>query len=698
MKFILCEDKFLLNENPSFILEERFILNEAILLEAQATLKQLVIDLNKIDTLLPELLNYLPLGKDLTILSDTVLDGLKDLDITETIKTGCDAILTLLTKTKEFKAVIQAIRKKAEEKLPENNFSEEAIKILQPLCYNIASDGNSVKDRLKSLKNKKGDFGEQLVTLQERLPKLKAGIEELYKFFEKGVPRDPEDPSEPTDPDPIKYFLDPNKLELAIGETSKIKLMSTPKQTEPIKATFSSNNEKIIKVNETGEVTAIAAGEAQIQVVVAGQTLMCNAIVKAAEDSPKEPEIKFSLKHEQIKLASGKTFELKILATPKPKEAVKATFSSDNPAIATVSENGTITAISKGVTQIKVTIGEQTLSCKVIVTTDSRVADWEDIYKQCTECANRKEAYDAFWTGGLPKEGEANPKELPIAPTDKIAAGYFKGEWGNHAERIMSLGTSFIKCLKEVGWSETLNPFVALLKYLCKFDTVFINDASFTTLQSLYKVKIYEDDLRGKGKLGNLDLVRNPMLYKHSSDDIATYLTWQHTLLSSGKLPEDTHEKVIYANIAAAAGNVKNLEDATAYKTVSAAKFVYDVRKLSQYKEIIKAGFDIDGDKHKVTQATDKDVEEIISKVKSPTQAKKLLTYLVNLYRVIGLGMLKKLFQEPFGEKIKTNRNTTSTSFEEDTDFDLLLNTAVKKYSLSQLKTFCTKLLEIAKL
>lgn len=617
MKFILCEDKFLLNENPSFILEERFVLDETILLEAQATHKQLVIDLNKLDTLLPELLNYLPLGKDLTILSDTVLDGLEDLDIIENIKTGCDAVLTLLTKTKDFKTVIQTIRKKAEEKLLENNFSEDDVKVLQPLCYNIASNGNSVKDRLKSLKNKKGELGEQLVTLQGRLPKLKADIEELYKFFEKDASEKPKDSADATD---------------------------------------------------------------------------------TADDSPAESKIKFSLKNEQVKLASGKTFKLKILATPKPKEAVKATFSSDNPAIATVSENGTITAISKGVTQIKVTIGEQTLTCKAIVTTDSRVADWEDMYKQCTECVNRKEAYDAFWTGGLPKEGEANPKELPIAPTDKIAAGYFKGEWGKHADRIMSLGTPFIKCLKEVGWSETLNPFIALLKYLCKFDTVLINDASFTTLQSLYNVKIYEDDLRGKGKLEDLDLVRNPMFYKQSSDDIATYLTWQHTLISSGKLPEDTHEKVIYANIAAAAGNVKNLEDATAYKTVSAAKFIYEVRKLSQYKEIIKAGFDIDGDKHKVTQATDKDVEEIISKVKSPTQAKKLLTYLVNLYRVIGLGMLKKLFQEPFGEKIKTNRNTTSTSFEEDTDFDLLLNTAVKKYSLNQLKTFCTKLLEIAKL
>ena len=73
MKFILCEDKFLLNETPSFILEERFILDEEILLEAQATLKQLVIDLNKLDTLLPDLQTALDIGLNIKILDGTPL-------------------------------------------------------------------------------------------------------------------------------------------------------------------------------------------------------------------------------------------------------------------------------------------------------------------------------------------------------------------------------------------------------------------------------------------------------------------------------------------------------------------------------------------------------------------------------------------------------------------------------------------------
>lgn len=613
MKFLLTEDKFILNESSKFILEERFNLEEEILLEAQATLKQLVIDLNKLNTLLPDLLGVLPTGISLKILDGTVLEGEK-LEIETEIQTKCTEVQDLLKTKKNFKELIDQIKAKAE--LPEGSFTEEEVKILQPLCYSIASDGNSVKDRLKGIKGHKGELAEQVATLQERLPKLKTGLENLYKFFEKDTP---EEPTEEDPTDPIKYSLEPDNLELAVGDTAKIKLMATPKPDEPVRATFVSNNTKIVTVTNAGDVTAVSAGETQVKVTIEDKTLECSVVVTAAEDTPEETE-----------------------------------------------------------------------------TTEA--TDWEDLYKKCTECINRKEAYAAFWKGGLPRKGEDNPKNLPLASSDKFAAGYFKGEWGKQADRIMSLGTTFINCLKEIGWSETLNPFIALLKHLCKFDTVHINDASFTQLRSLYGTKISEDNLRGKDKLEELDLVRNPLLYKQSGDAIADYLTWQHTLIAADKISEDTHEKVVYANIAAAIGNAENLEDATAYKTISDAKFVYEVRPLSQYKEIIKASFDIDGDKHKISPATDKDIEEILAKIKSPERAKKLLTYLVNLYRITGLGMLKNLFKEPFGSKLKTNRNTTSTSFEEDTEFDLLINTAVKKYSLAQLKTLCTKLMEIAKL
>jgi hypothetical protein len=609
MKFILCEDKFLLNENQGFILEERFILDEEVLLEAQATLKQLVIDLNKLDTLLPSLLEVLPVGTELKILDGTIIEDEK-LAIEEKIKADCTEIQDLLSGKKNFKELIDKIRAKAGQ--PEGEtFSEEEVKILQPLCYSIASDGISVKDRLKGIKSHKGELAEQVATLQERTPRLKTNIEELYKLFETDTPEEP------------------------------------PKE------------------------------------------------------EPEEPAIKFSLKKSRVKLQQGKSFELKILATPKPTEAISATFTSEKPKIATVSSTGVVTAVASGATKIVVTVADQTLTCDVIVT-DDRNADWEELYKKCADCVNRQEAFQAFWNGGLPKKDDENPKELPVVATDKLAAGYFQGEWGKNADRIRKLGTAFTDTLREFGWSYVLNPFIELLKHLCKYEYVVFDDASFSQLRAMYGSKISEADLRGKGKLGELNLVRNPLFYKKSGAEIADYLTWQYALLTSGKIPNESRLEVVYANISFDTGESldinKILNDTRAYTAISEAKFIYEVRKLSKYKELIKSGFKIDGDKQKTIPATDEDIKEILTKVKSAEQSKKLITYLINLYRVIDLGLLKKLLADPIGEKIKTNRNTTSTTYEEDLKFDLIINTAIKKYSFEQLKTLCTKLIEIAKI
>ena len=694
MKFILCEDKFPLNENQRFILEERFILDEEVLLEAQATLKQLVIDLNKLDTLLPSLLEVLPVGMELKILDGTIIEDEK-LAIEEKIKTACTEIQDLLSGKKNFKELIDKIRAKAGQP-EEETFSEEEVKILQPLCYSIASVGISVKDRLKGIKSHKGELAEQVATLQERTPQLKTKIEELYKLFETDTPEEPhkEDPEEPKEP--IKYSLDPEKLELKVGETSKVKLMAAPKPESPVKASFVSTDDKVLTVTDTGDVTAVAVGEAQIKVTVEDQTLECSVVITAKEEE--KPATKYSLKDTKVDLTVGQTFDLKVLAEPKPESAIKATFKSANPTVAAVSAVGTITGMAEGTSTVTVEIEGQTLTCEVTVAA-AKVSGWEELYDKCTKSINRPEAYEAFWKGGLPKEGEANPKNLPIASEDKFAKGYFKGEWGTNAERIMGLGTNFINCLHDIGWTEKQNPFIALLKHLCTFDTVLINDSAFTQLRSLYETRISSEDLRGKGLFGEVNLVRNPLFYKNNGGDIASYLNWQSELRKSGKLPKDSNEKVVYANIAAAAGNTKTLQDTAIYQTISEAKFMYEVRPLAQYKKLIKEGFGVNGDKRKTVPATDKDIEAILAKAKSPEDAKKLLTYLVNLYRVLELNTLKNLLKaDTIGNKLKTNRNTVPTKYEEDLNFDLLVNTAAKKYSFDQLKNLCTKLIEIAKI
>jgi hypothetical protein len=348
MKFVLNEDsKFLLSEKSTFTLEERFILSEdALLLEAQATLKQLAIDLTKIDTLLPELITVLPIGLNLEILEGTLLDGTK-LEIEEAIRSDCQSIQELVTTKHDLKELINKMQPRAQSPEATNSFTEDQIAILQPLCYSITSDGNSIKDRLKSIKNHKGNLAEQVVALQERLPVLKANLEKLYKLSEDGF-------------------------------------------------------------------------------------------------------AKYSLKKDVIKLKVGDTFTLKVLATPKPEKPIKVTFTSSDESIATIDPTGIITAKAEGNISITAAVADQVLKGQVIVKAAAEI-NWEELYKRCSNCTNRKEAYAAFWNGGLPRKGQPNPKELPVAATEKLAAGYFKGEWGKQAGLIRSLGSDFTNSLTKFG-------------------------------------------------------------------------------------------------------------------------------------------------------------------------------------------------------------------------------------------------------
>lgn len=170
MKFILQEDKFILSETPQFILNEKFVLTEA-----QATATQLVSDINKIDTLLPELLTQLSKGIDKTLSTEeTILSQIA------AINTDCEEVVGLINANPPFKNVLQKVKEKASS--TPDAFSEDEIQVLQPLCYDIASNGNSVKDRLKALKNKLSDLTEPITVLKERLPKLKDGIKKLYEL------------------------------------------------------------------------------------------------------------------------------------------------------------------------------------------------------------------------------------------------------------------------------------------------------------------------------------------------------------------------------------------------------------------------------------------------------------------------------------------------------------------------------------
>lgn len=254
-------------ENKKVILDEHFKLTEKIILtEAQATLKQLVIDLNKLETLTPDLINQ--------------LEGSNNLEIDDNIDKYCKSILDLLTKKQDFKKLLADMKKRANEKNIELAYSEEDIKVLQPLCYNISNDGLSVKDYFKSIKSHKGELVDQITNLSKRLPTLEQNIIKLYEYLNKEEEEQIKDKNIR-----YKYLVNFSKREIQKGETTTLQVSSEPKKE--LKVSFKSLNPKVASIDQKGVITALEVGDADIEAAADGQKFKSKVIVI---DNKKESE------------------------------------------------------------------------------------------------------------------------------------------------------------------------------------------------------------------------------------------------------------------------------------------------------------------------------------------------------------------------------------------------------------------------
>lgn len=123
-----------------------------------------------------------------------------------------------------------------------------------------------------------------------------------------------------------------------------------------------------VTVAEDGTLTAAQGGEAIITVTSADGTLSdtCQVTVTV-------PLTGIALDQETLALAINGAESAKLTAAPVPAESTEpldgVAYTSSNEAVATVAEDGTVTAVADGEAEITATLGEYTASCKVTVTT-----------------------------------------------------------------------------------------------------------------------------------------------------------------------------------------------------------------------------------------------------------------------------------------------------------------------------------------
>ena len=162
-------------------------------------------------------------------------------------------------------------------------------------------------------------------------------------------------------------ILDKAEISLEATETATLVATVLPELTTNKSVTWTSSNEAVATVNNNGEVTAIAVGEAIITVTTTDGTNL-SATCKVTVVPTMAETIK--LDKAEISLEATETATLVASVLPELTTNKSVVWTSSNEAVATVDANGVVTAIAVGEAIITATTTDGTnlsATCKVTV-------------------------------------------------------------------------------------------------------------------------------------------------------------------------------------------------------------------------------------------------------------------------------------------------------------------------------------------
>lgn len=159
-----------------------------------------------------------------------------------------------------------------------------------------------------------------------------------------------------------RVVLNKTTLSLVKGGSETLTAIISPDTATNKKVTWTSDKLAVATVDDSGKITAVGAGTATITVTTAdgNKTATCKVTVTAPS---------LTLNKATANLSVGDTVTLK--ATVSAAAGNSVIWTSDKPAVATVDDNGNVTAVAAGTAVITATLGSGadalTATCKVTV-------------------------------------------------------------------------------------------------------------------------------------------------------------------------------------------------------------------------------------------------------------------------------------------------------------------------------------------
>jgi hypothetical protein len=218
-----------------------------------------------------------------------------------------------------------------------------------------------------------------------------------------------------TDTSHVKLSFEESSLELYLGDSVRLSVTATP-EVKGVSTTFESSDESVVTVSASGRATAVAAGKATITATYGSVSATCEITVL---------DLKISLDQDNLALDVMENPTAKLNATVSV-EGMEVSWESTTTKLATVDQEGNITALDAGTTTIKAKVGRLTAECEVTVTVP--------------------EGYYTFGSANNAKAFSNPGKFFHFSKETTVLAAYFyNGEATLHVERETSGGEFFIR-------------------------------------------------------------------------------------------------------------------------------------------------------------------------------------------------------------------------------------------------------------
>ena len=259
-----------------------------------------------------------------------------------------------------------------------------------------------------------------------------------------------------------KIELSLDKTTINKGEIIQLNAKVLPEDAVDKKLTYSSNNTNVAIVSSSGKITGISSGKATITAKTS------NGVSSSIDITVYSPvtDILFSTDNVVIQVDGSFTIDAEVL--PEDANNKKLNYKSENDGIAKVDEDGTITGISEGNTNIVVGSDEGNLSKTIKVTVTRKLQDGEIVFDQSLQIA------------GNEITGLANKNNTVDTLLNKIQTNYTIEIYNKNGEKIT--GSSL------VGTGSTIK----------------ILDNNSVVIE--YTLIMY-GDVNGDGKINSIDLL-----------------------------------------------------------------------------------------------------------------------------------------------------------------------------------------------